>query len=222
MCNFPGIHHSCLLRVLSRYNNGTALLKAGHYARAFQYLQKATVFLPSWPQLWLQLADCCIRLHVQVGPFISMCATSPFSLEHAFVDQQRQKPQPLVRATAGFNGHHSVILSTDSSEVANTGKVSLSWPCRVAYNLYFFFFFWRCCFPLLWRSLIESTLLQGTNPMMSLGYAELCLRNAYALASRARPEQVFDYTYTQPTACVFRTAPRLMCWLSKITLQTLD
>ena len=139
MCNFPGIHHSCLLRVLSRYNNGTALLKAGHYARAFQYLQKATVFLPSWPQLWLQLADCCIRLHVQVGPFISMCATSPFSLEHAFVDQQRQKPQPLVRATAGFNGHHSVILSTDSSEVANTGKVSLSWPCRVAYNLYFFF-----------------------------------------------------------------------------------
>merc|ERR1712113_886951 len=110
------------------YNNGTALLRAGHYARAFQYLQKATVFLPSWPQLWLHLADCCIRCHVQ-----------------------RQKSQPLVRATAGFNSHHSVILSTKSSEVADNNK--------------------------------------GVNPMMSLGYAELCLRNAFLLAGKARPER---------------------------------
>ena len=65
-----------VVRPYARYNNGTALLRAGHYARAFQYLQKATVFLPSWPQLWLHLADCCIRCHVQVVPFacIPVCA----------------------------------------------------------------------------------------------------------------------------------------------------
>merc|ERR1712051_453907 len=103
------------------YNNGTALLKAGHYARAFQYLQKATVFLPSWPQLWLHLADCCIRCHVQ-----------------------RQKAQPLVRATVGFKDHHSIILSTRSTEVTpDRGK--------------------------------------DKNPVMSLGYAELCLSNVLLL-----------------------------------------
>ena len=127
--DFLGIRHSGMLRS-TRYNNGTALLRAGHYARAFQYLQKATVFLPSWPQLWLQLADCCIRRHVQVEPYISKYAASPCPCtKHAYVNQQRQKPQPLVRATAGFNDHHSVILSTNSSEVANDGKANLFWAC---------------------------------------------------------------------------------------------
>lgn len=125
--NTGNVPANCLSEMM--YNNGVSLLRAGHYARAFQYFQKATVFLPSWPQLWLHLADCCIRCHLQ-----------------------RQKSQPLIKSTVGFNSHHLIIMSTRSTEaVANRGN--------------------------------------DENPMMSLGYAELCLRNVLLLADKARTEE---------------------------------
>lgn len=68
---------------------------------------------------------------LQIAASGVMCRLDPFCLfraplrcscPHSHVEQ-RQKSQPLVRATAGFNSHESIVLSTKSTEVTDRGQV---------------------------------------------------------------------------------------------------